>query len=55
MKAPAKYTAETTVFMTEEQRRQLKDLKARTRVPMSELIRQGIDLVLVKYAKAKLG
>ncbi len=50
-----KYPRETTVFMTEDQRDQLKDLKDRTRIPMAELIRQGIDLVLVKYAKAKLG
>ena len=39
----------TTVYITPEQGEQLKLLHARTRVPVAEYIRQGIDLVLEKY------
>ncbi len=41
----------TTVYITPEQHTQLKQLHARTRVPVAEYIRQGIDLVLDKYAE----
>lgn len=40
----------TTVYITPEQSAQLKQLHERTRVPVAEYIRQGIDLVLAKYA-----
>jgi hypothetical protein len=40
----------TTVYITPEQNASLKALHARTKVPMAEYIRQGIDLVLEKYA-----
>jgi hypothetical protein len=40
----------TTVYITPEQNLQLKELHERTRVPVAEFIRQGIDLVLEKYA-----
>ncbi|HTE54083.1 MAG TPA: ribbon-helix-helix domain-containing protein [Kofleriaceae bacterium] len=40
----------TTVYITEEQNERLKELSARTKVPVAEYIRQGIDLVLEKYA-----
>jgi predicted DNA-binding protein len=41
----------TTVYITEEQNERLKELSARTKVPVAEYIRQGIDLVLEKYAE----
>ncbi len=40
----------TTVYITPEQDEQLKLLHARTKVPVAEYIRQGIDLVLARYA-----
>ena len=40
----------TTVYITPEQNVLLKQLHERTRVPVAEYIRQGIDLVLEKYA-----
>jgi len=43
----------TTVYITPEQDARLKQLHARTKVPVAEYIRQGIDLVLAKY-KANL-
>lgn len=39
----------TTVYITPEQDERLKALNERTKVPMAEFIRQGIDLVLEKY------
>ena len=39
----------TTVYITPEQNEQLKLLHDRTKVPVAEYIRQGIDLVLLKY------
>jgi hypothetical protein len=36
----------TTVYITPEQDARLKQLNARTKVPVAEYIRQGIDLVL---------
>ena len=36
----------TTVYITPEQDAQLKVLHARTKVPVAEYIRQGLDLVL---------
>lgn len=39
----------TTVYITPEQDEQLKLLHNRTKVPMAEYIRQGIDLILDKY------
>jgi hypothetical protein len=39
----------TTVYITPEQDALLKQLHARTKVPVAEYIRQGIDLVLEKY------
>ena len=40
----------TTVYITPEQNERLKALHDRTKVPVAEYIRQGIDLVLEKYA-----
>lgn len=39
----------TTVYITEEQQDQLKQLNLRSKVPVAEFIRQGIDLVLERY------
>lgn len=39
----------TTVYITPEQNQTLKELSDRTKVPVAEYIRQGIDLVLQKY------
>lgn len=39
----------TTVYITPEQDQRLKLLHAKTKVPVAEYIRQGIDLVLEKY------
>lgn len=39
----------TTVYITPEQSERLKLLHDRTRVPVAEYVRQGIDLVLEKY------
>ena len=39
----------TTVYITPEQDARLKLLHARTKVPVAEYIRQGIDLVLQQY------
>lgn len=39
----------TTVYITQEQNEKLKELNAKTKVPIAEYIRQGIDMVLEKY------
>ena len=39
----------TTIYITEKQQNQLKELNERLKVPISEIIRQGIDLVLKRY------
>lgn len=38
----------TTIYITPEQNEQLKTLHERTKVPIAEFIRQGIDLILEK-------
>jgi Ribbon-helix-helix domain len=43
----------TTVYITEEQNLLLKELHRRTKVPVAEYIREGIDMVLDKH-KANL-
>ena len=45
----------TTVYITPEQDERLKMLHARTKVPVAEYIRQGIDLVLERYRGALPG
>ncbi len=45
----------TTVYITPEQDERLKVLPERTKVPVAEYIRQGIDLVLEKYRGALPG
>lgn len=39
----------TTVYITQEQSDKLKLLHEKTKVPVSEYIREGIDLVLEKH------
>ena len=39
----------TTIYITPEQSERLKLLHDRTKVPVAEYIRQGIDLVLERY------
>ena len=39
----------TTVYITEDQHKRLKELHDYTKVPVAEYIRQGIELVLKKY------
>jgi hypothetical protein len=40
----------TTVYITKSQAEKLKQLHARTKVPIAEYIREGIDLVLKAHA-----
>ncbi|MCX6111901.1 MAG: ribbon-helix-helix domain-containing protein [Proteobacteria bacterium] len=39
----------TTVYITEEQNIKLKELHNKTKVPVAEYIREGINLVLERY------
>ena len=39
----------TTVYITQEQNERLKILNKKTKVPVAEYIREGIDLVLEKH------
>ncbi len=39
----------TTIYITPEQNELLKLLNQKTKVPVAEYIRQGIDMVLEKY------
>jgi hypothetical protein len=39
----------TTIYITESQNQLLKELNRRSKVPVAEYIREGIDLVLQKY------
>jgi predicted DNA-binding protein len=45
----------TTVYITPEQDERLKLLHERTKVPVAEYIRQGIDMVLDQYRGALPG
>jgi predicted DNA-binding protein len=39
----------TTVYITDEQDRKLKELSRRTNVPVAVYIREGVDIVIGKY------
>ena len=41
----------TTIYLTEEQQTLLKELSQRSKVPVAEYIRQGVDLILKKYSR----
>jgi hypothetical protein len=45
----------TTIYITPEQNEMLKLLNQKTKVPVAEYIRQGIDLVLKKYSSVLPG
>lgn len=45
----------TTVYLTEEQVDALKELHQRTRVPIAEYIRLGIDMVLKQHRESLPG
>ena len=49
MKTKRKIT--TTIYLTEEQQTLLRELSRRSKVPIAEYIRQGVDLVLKKYSR----
>jgi len=40
----------TTIYITPEQNERLKLLNQQTKVPVAEYVRQGIDLILQRYA-----
>jgi hypothetical protein len=40
----------TTIYITDEQQLALRELNRRSKVPIAEYIREGIDLVLEKYS-----
>jgi hypothetical protein len=46
--AMARNKISTTIYITPEQNEQLKLLHAKTKVPVAEYIRQGIDMILEK-------
>lgn len=39
----------TTVYITEQQQALLRELNLRSKVPVAEFIRQGIDMVVQRY------
>jgi hypothetical protein len=39
----------TTIYITEQQQALLRELNRRSKVPVAEYIREGIDLILHKY------
>ena len=39
----------TTIYITPEQNELLKELNQKTKVPVAEYIRQGIDMILEKH------
>ena len=45
----------TTIYLKEQQKAQLEELNERLKVPQSELIRQGIDLILKQYEEKLSG
>ena len=45
----------TTIYVTAEQNEKLRELHARTKVPIAVYIREGIDLVLARYASSLPG
>ena len=41
----------TTIYITVKQQERLKELNERSKIPIAEFIRQGIDLILSQYEK----
>ena len=46
----ARNKVSTTIYITPEQNERLKELNKRTQRPVASYIREGIDLVLDRYA-----
>ncbi len=51
----ARKKVSTTIYITPEQAESLKLLNERTKVPVAEYIRQGIDLILERHRGAMPG
>jgi predicted DNA-binding protein len=47
--AMARSKISTTIYITEEQDRQLKELSRRTNVPVAVYVREGIDIVIRQH------
>jgi hypothetical protein len=47
--APMAKKQATTIYITEQQQLLLKELNKRSKVPIAEYIREGIDMILAKY------
>ena len=45
----------TTIYITEKQQNSLKELNERLKIPISAMIRQGIDLILKNYEERLSG
>ncbi len=45
----------TTVYLTAEQDSMLKQLHQVTRLPVAELVRQGVDLILARHQDELVG
>lgn len=45
----------TTIYITPEQSERLKELHDKTKVPVAEFIRQGIDLILARESRHLTG
>lgn len=45
----------TTVYLTVEQDKALKELSEKTKVPAAEYIRQGVDFILAKHREELSG
>ncbi len=45
----------TTIYVTAEQNELLRELHARTKVPVAVYIREGIDMILERYASSLPG
>jgi hypothetical protein len=45
----------TTVYLTEDQVAALRELHERTKVPIAEFIRMGIDMILEKHSETLPG
>lgn len=50
MRAVGRRKVATTVYIEADQDERLKALSLRTRVPVAEFIRQGVDLILDRHA-----
>lgn len=53
--AVARRKLSTTVYLTVEQDKALKELSEKTKVPAAEYIRQGVDLILAKHREELSG